>query len=68
MDVVIHQHDQDDGNREFSKSLQGCEATNLKEKKSIMIKVLNSNGAHEVFLSEVCVICQMSSVIPVSVY
>jgi hypothetical protein len=33
MDVVIHQHHQDDGNQEFSKSLQGCEATNLKEKK-----------------------------------
>jgi hypothetical protein len=66
MDVVIHQHHQDDGNQEFSKSLQGCEATDLKEKKSIMIKVLNSVGAHEIFSSEVCLIYQMSSVISVT--
>eukprot|EP00258_Populus_trichocarpa_P007903 XP_002312986.3 aquaporin TIP4-1 [Populus trichocarpa] len=52
MDVVIHQHHQDDGNQAFSKSLQGCEATDLKEKKSIMIKVLNSVGAHKIFSSE----------------
>ena len=33
MDVVIHRHHQDDGNQEFSKSLEGCEATDFKEKK-----------------------------------
>ncbi|KAG6761626.1 hypothetical protein POTOM_034854 [Populus tomentosa] len=52
MDVVNHRHHRDDGNQEFSKSLEGCEATDFKEKKSVMIKVLNSIGAHEIFSSE----------------